>query len=96
MPQTLLLLSDYRSKYPEFAGAPDALVNKALSDAAEQLDAGVWGSYLQQAHGLLASHLLALSPSGQFARLENEPSETTYYKAYKDLRYAVTSCIRVF
>lgn len=96
MSNALMTLSAFRTKYPEFETAPDPLVTVFLNDAAEKLDASVWGTYLESAHGLLTADLLATSPNGQFARLDPNTADTTYSVKFDELRSAVTSCLRVF
>ncbi len=96
MANVLMDLPGFRAKYPEYSTAPDDLVTLFLTDASEQLDVSVWGTYLDKGHGLLTAHLLAMAPNGQFARLDAEKGETTYGVTYKDLRQSLTSCIRIF
>lgn len=96
MAAVLLTLSDFRAKYPEFSTAPDPLVTLFLNDAAERFDTGIWGVYLDKGHGLLTAHMLQIAPNGVFSRLDTDKAESTYHKAYVDLLYQVTSCIRVF
>jgi Protein of unknown function (DUF4054) len=84
-----LLLADFRSRFPEFEKAPDALVNSKLSDASDQLDHTVWGSILDQGVGYLAAHLLSRSPWGQQARLDAKDRKTTYLEAFQELQARV-------
>lgn len=66
----------------EFAEIADATVTLALSDAASELDARVFGDTHDQAVGLLAAHKLSVSPFGQQARLEPKTGDgTTTYLA---------------
>lgn len=87
----MLSLLQFRSLFPEFQKTPDDLVQSRLDQAAARLDPGVWGSRFDQAHGLLAAHLLAVSPFGQAARLVTEKGESTYGRQYKELVPEVVS-----
>lgn len=75
----------FRAQYPEYATAPDALVDAYLARATARVDAGVWGALKDEGIGLLTAHLLALAPNGQFARLQSNKGETTYGKEYDRL-----------
>ena len=71
-------LAAFRSAVPEFQTAGDTLVQSRLDQAALRMDLGVWGTRFDEGHGLLAAHLLALSPYGQMARMVSEKGATTY------------------
>ncbi len=86
-------LAAFRVQFPEFAAAPDAMVQVFLDAAALQIDATVWLTLTDQGHGFLAAHKLALSPYGQAARLSptrTAATRTTYYLHYEELRNCVT------
>ncbi len=82
-------LAAFRVQFPEFAAAPDTLVQAFLDAAELQIDADVWLTLTDQGHGFLTAHKLALSPYGQAARLSKK-GETTYYQHYQELRNSVT------
>ncbi len=84
-----MLLADWRVQFPEFAAAPDALVQAFLDASELQVDAEVWGTLFDQGHGYLTAHKLALSPYGQAARLSKK-GETTYYPHFKEMQAGVT------
>ncbi len=96
MAASILDLAEFRIKRPEFSTAEDAMVQAFLDDAANQLDARIWASYLSQGHEYLTCHLLASAPNGQFARLESDKTETIYGKQFLRLEASVACCIRVF
>jgi len=81
----VLNLAGFRALFPEFAKANDALVQSRLDQAAKRLDVAVWGIRIDEGHGLLTAHLLALSPFGQAARLVSDKGQTTYGKQYQDI-----------
>jgi hypothetical protein len=97
-------LAAFRTRFPEFRSCSDAQVTDALAVAAGQLPSGSleqeiapWFGYADTAHGLLAAHGLALSPSGQSARLvpprgagAEWAGQTTYYARFDQLRTEVT------
>lgn len=89
-------LATFRIEFPEYESASDTLVEALLARAEKQVDATTYGDSYDAAHGLLAAHYLALSPSGTFARLEADKNETIYWRAYVELREAATTMIRVF
>jgi hypothetical protein len=64
--------------YPEFLAAPPAMIDRALADALEHVDADTFGTRLDVAHGLATAHLLALSPYAQEARIAGDDARTTY------------------
>ena len=74
-------LATFRANRPEFgtsAEVSDVLVQQALDKAAGQIDSGVWSTEAGEGHELLASHLLAISPFGQDAKLVNKDGSTVY------------------
>lgn len=88
--------STFRVRYPEFDSASDALIDAKLADAEVNVDAETYGDRYEQAHGLLTAHYLSCAPGGQFARLEADKLDTTYGRAFVELRSAATTMIRVF
>ncbi len=64
-------LPTFRTRAPEFATAPDGLVQAMLDEAALELTTvGDWGALYDIAHRLLASHKLWASPFGATMRLD--------------------------
>ena len=83
-------LTSFRNLRPEFSTALDAMVQGALDDAALQIDAAIYGEKYDHAHGLLAAHLLAMSPFGHSARLEDGKGDTSiYWPEYSKVRRLV-------
>lgn len=74
----MMTLAAFRIRYPEFSSASDALVQACLDEAEERSLGGQ-----TTAHGLLAAHLLAVSPVGRSIRTISNPTtedqETTIY-----------------
>lgn len=92
-------LATFKSTYPEFDSAGDALITIALADAAEELgdpDVEPWLGLYDRGHGLLTAHNLAIAPSGKMARLDPKSPVTTYWTKYQALREQVTCGMRVF
>ncbi len=84
-------LAAWRIQFPEFVACPDPLAQAYLDAALLQLDAEVWGNLLDQGHGYLTAHKLALSPYGQAARLSKKNGgETTYYVHFRELQAGVS------
>lgn len=54
---------------PEFGDTDHQLIAQILNEAADELDPGIFGSMLAQAHHYLTAHKLALSPEGANVRL---------------------------
>jgi hypothetical protein len=75
----------FKARYPEFNPASDAVVTAALADAVPYIDPGLFSTDTDQAVGLKAAHILAISPFGQNARLVAEDGSTTYAKALEPL-----------
>jgi Protein of unknown function (DUF4054) len=82
-------LATFRAQRPEFDQTEDTIVQMALEDAAAQMDAATFGAKFDLAQSFLAAHLLAKSPFGHSARLE-EGSESIYWGEFVRIRRAVT------
>lgn len=70
-------LAGFRDRFPEFKTAGDTMVTAFLAAAALQTSSD-WGTNYDEAHGLLTADLLANSPFGKNARLENDEKRTNY------------------
>jgi hypothetical protein len=74
----------FREEFPEYRNADPGLIDAKLADARGLLSAEAWGAKYDQAVKYQAAHLLALSPTGQFARLDRPDresnAETTIYE----------------
>lgn len=84
----MLDLTTYRVLYPEMDQVADALVEAKLAEAEDRISADYFGATEDVAHGLLTSHLIAISPAGKQARLiadKSEGNSTTYYREYVNL-----------
>jgi hypothetical protein len=84
----MLDLAAFRVRFREFDKVLNAKVQAALDDAEKRTDAEVFGDSADQAHGLLAAHLLAANPGGREARLQgplnSDRSFDTVYSAELD------------
>lgn len=87
----MISLADFRAAYPEFARVADPLVQVALDKAEKRTSAEVFGDQTDEAHGLLAAHLLAISPMGRESRLQKESRVTTYLTERTWLEH-ITGC----
>lgn len=76
-------------RYGEFSTAGTDLIDAALTDAATEIDATIYGVKYDAAHGLLTAHKLAVSPYGRSARLVNDDGTTTYEKELTRIRREV-------
>lgn len=85
----MLTQSDFLIRFPEFApAASSGLVQSKLDEALGALNPEVYQHQLEFAQGYLAAHLLAISPLGKNARLEDDPSngDTPYGRRYRQIR----------
>lgn len=90
----MLDLATFRAQRPEFDKTEDSIVEMALDDAASQMDPKVYGAKFDLAQSFLAAHLLAKSPFGHSARLE-EGTDSIYWGEFVRIRRAVTPRIMV-
>jgi hypothetical protein len=82
-----MLLAAFRIRFPELKQAVDQLVQASLDAAALSVDPVVWVEKYDEGHGLLAAHLLTLSPFGQAVRLvTNNDKSTTYLAHYQRMQ----------
>lgn len=80
-------LAAFRVQYPEFVATADATVEAKLAAAETRTDRDAFGDDADAAQGLLAAHLLALSPFGVPAR-KSDSTETTYLVEWQRLARA--------
>jgi|SRR5579859_3168472 len=76
------------ARWPEFAptlAANPSIVQSALDEAARRCDVRVFATRMDDAVGLMAAHLLAISPYGEQSRLDTDKAETTYNIEWKRL-----------
>jgi hypothetical protein len=82
-----------RAEFPEFAHTDSGLLAGKIADATAMLNAGAFGDLYDQAVKYMACHLIALSPNGEFARLDanDEPdgARTTYERTYLKLQRSI-------
>jgi hypothetical protein len=76
-------LATFRIRYPEFSLAQDAYVQSFLTAATNRLDADAFtAAQLIEAIGLLAAHLMAVTPAGMTAGMSNRFAESSYGKEF--------------
>ena len=59
MPSTVVPLADFRTRYPEFDGVADAVVNVYIDDAEQDTSATFFGDWHPRALAALAAHRLS-------------------------------------
>jgi len=76
-----------RSEFPEYAHTDSGLLAGKIADATAMLNPSAFGALYDQAVKYMACHLVALSPSGEFARLDpkdqDDGARTTYERQYQ-------------
>lgn len=88
-----------RSEFPEFVNTSSGLLAGKIADATAMLNAHAFGEMHDQAVKYLAAHLVALSPGGEFARLdaseENDGARTLYERQYMAIAKGVLGAMVV-
>lgn len=78
-----------RAEFPEFANTDSGLIQAKIDDAIAQLNDDAFGDDFDAAVKYLACHLIAVSPSGEFARLdptkETDGASSTYERFFKQI-----------
>lgn len=74
-----LTTAQFKTRWTEFAETSDELVQETLDEAYLRTDSRLFGARTDKAAGLLAAHLLSISPQGQQARLESKDGSTNYW-----------------
>lgn len=90
-----MYLEDFRIRYPQFRTAGDELVQACLDDAEMRVSEDTFGTRFDQAHGLKAAHLLAISPYGRSQRLASNDGESIYQEQLDKLTLEVAPRIIV-
>lgn len=83
------------ARFPEFASTPEALVTSSIADAELMIDRPYFGSKADVAVTLYASHLIAINPLGEMARLDKKGEETTYLIAFERVKRSIGVGCRV-
>jgi hypothetical protein len=86
-------LATWRSLFPEFATAPDILVQSRIDQAALRIEPLVWGERSGEGQAFLTAHLLTLAPGGQFARLQSDKGKSTYGTQFDQMVVEVTALV---
>jgi Protein of unknown function (DUF4054) len=91
----MLTTAGFRLRFPEFAGVDEGQVAQFVADAANEMDAGVWGSKLEQGQAYLVAMNLCQTAFGQAARMVAKAGQTsTYEVVFRRLQREVTSGFR--
>lgn len=79
-----------KSEFPEFAQTDPRLIAAKIADAQARLNQSAFGPLWDQAIKYRACHLIAMSPSGEYARLSVKEQSvdgatTTYEREFRKL-----------
>lgn len=89
MPMTV---AQFKAKFPEFNGAPDALVQSRLDESYETCPANVWGARQDQGASWLAAHLMSRLPQARRMRIDG--ADDLYHARYRQLQRSVAGGFR--
>lgn len=88
-----------RDEFPEFVNTNQGLVAGKIADATAMLNASAFGEMHDQAVKYMAAHLVALSPNGEFGRLdaneEEDGARTLYERQYMAIARGVIGAMVV-
>lgn len=87
--------AEFKVEFPEFSGAPDALVTAKLADATARLNPDVWGDRLSMGIKYMAARMLARAPNARAMKLVDKDGNTIYDEEYRTLMLSVSSGFRV-
>lgn len=89
--------AQFRTRFPEFVSASNEMVSAYLTSAALEMNEDIWGDRYDEGQAYLAAHKMALSPSGQAAKMvpQNNVTSTVYWTHYMRLVRIVTGGYRV-
>jgi hypothetical protein len=77
--------------YPQFSVVDPAQVQATLDEVALGIDATVYGTRFDAAHGALTAHELFISPAGLSLRGESAQTDTSdYLKKFQRIRREVS------
>ena len=79
-------LSDFDTRFPEFAGRGDDLLSSCLNAAAQRTPAARWGSRQFEAILYLTADMMARSPFAREMRLVAKDGTTIYEGTLNQLR----------
>ena len=83
--------AEFRALFPEFANAPDALIESRIAWAVARTPESVWGDHLEHGIAFMAAHFLAMLPEAKAMRKGEKPGETMYLAERKRLARLVGS-----
>jgi hypothetical protein len=81
-------VATFKARWREFDATDDATLGSALAEAARRCDPRLFGVRTDDAVGLMAAHLLSISPFGTQARLDSDEADTTYRREWLTLARA--------
>ena len=88
-------VAQIRTEFPEFVNTDSGLIQGKINDATGYLNAGAFGEDYDQAVKYFTCHLICLSPSGEFARLdaneERDGATSTYERHFMKLMRAIVA-----
>lgn len=76
----MITLDEFRALCPEFGKTDSKIIEMALEQAASRTDSSVFKDKTNEAHRLLACHILSVSPFGRDAKLPNDKTTSPYGK----------------
>lgn len=85
----------FLARFPEFEPASKLMIETAIAEATNNVDAAVFGTKTDEAIRWKTAHLLSISSFGQQARLVSKDGSTTYGKHFFKLARSVTPGFRV-
>jgi hypothetical protein len=87
------------AEFPEFANTDSGLIQAKIEDASELLDATAFDDDFDEAVKYMTCHLIAVSPSGEFARLdpskETDGASSTYERHYRRIALKISGPMAV-
>lgn len=87
-------VNSFLEKFPEFQGAGEPLIRRAIDDAERQVDQGQYRNVADAAVGLIAAIDLAGSPFATSQKLITADKMTEYEKRLASIKLQVrTGCI---
>lgn len=86
--------TEFKTLFPEFSGATDAIVQTRLTWAEDRTDEELFGDMYDQGVGLMCAHFLCLLPQAKDLRKGEKPGETPYLRERLRLNMIVASGYR--
>jgi len=87
---SVVAVNRFRKAFPEFRETSDVLIEQKIIAAELRISTEVWGNRTEQGIMYLAADLIAMSPSGEKARLVSDKGKTTYRVTWEQMRVEVS------